>query len=90
MRNLLHHLLLQVSFFDQRYNEKGESLIPLKYRNLVAERYAISSNINTSYEDVGKMTPTERHIILQMLKARQDKLKEDMEKRKQDSATSRR
>ena len=82
--------MLQANFFDQRFNEKGEPLTPLKYRSLVTERYVISSNINTSYEDVGKMTPTERHIILQMLKARADKLKEDAEKRKQESATGRR
>lgn len=37
---------------------------PERFKQIVEERYEISKNINTSYTDLGKITPLERKYIL--------------------------
>lgn len=38
-----------------------------EFKKIVKERYFISRSINTSYNDVGKITPTERKYILEFI-----------------------
>ena len=38
-----------------------------EFKKIVKERYFISRSINTSYSDVGKITPTERKYILEFI-----------------------
>ena len=72
--NLLCVQLL--SFFDPPLTSSGEPFGPLRYREIVKERYYIAKQGNISYTDTGKMTPTERELvisyILEELQARQN------------------
>lgn len=58
----------------------GRPYGPVRYEELVKERYLISKTINTSYSDTGSMTPTERNYILRYMldemKQQEEKLKE--------------
>lgn len=56
-----------MNFLDPAQTEDGKPYGPIRYRELVKERYVIAKNINTSYLDTGKMTPIERKYILQFL-----------------------
>lgn len=38
-----------------------------EFKKIVKERYFISRSINTSYNDVGRITPTERKYILEFI-----------------------
>ena len=60
----------------------GQPYGPERYKQIVQERYIISKNCNTSYKDVGDMTPTEREYILSFIKEEFDKHKEMMKQRR--------
>lgn len=55
---------LTMSFFDPLLTEDGEPYAPIRYKSIVFEEYYISRNINMTYEDVERMTPYERKLIL--------------------------
>lgn len=46
----------------------GKLYAPLRFEQIVEERYQISKHINTSYADLGKITPTERKYLLEFIK----------------------
>lgn len=56
------------SFLDRQYDKNGEPLAPKRFKQLVLERFYISANTNTSYVDVGQMTPEERKIVISFIK----------------------
>lgn len=56
---------------------------PVRFKQIVQERYLISKNINTSYNDVGKMSPTERRYILEFMSEEMEKTKKMIEEKKQ-------
>ena len=56
-----------------------------RYKDLVQERYYISKQINTSYEDVGRMTPIERAYIIKFI-SDEIKRQNEMIERKQAEA----
>ena len=56
-----------MTFFDPPLNSKGQPYGPERYKEIVKERYLISKNINTSYNEVGKITPLEREYIIEFL-----------------------
>ncbi len=58
---------LQGSFLDPLLTKDNKPYAPVRYKELVKERYLISKNIHTSYSDVGKMTPIERSYILEFI-----------------------
>lgn len=49
---------------DPQKTRDGKPYGPIRYEELVKERYIISKIINTSYDDTGKLTPIERKYIL--------------------------
>lgn len=67
---------------DRRLTKDGKPYGPIRYKEIVTERYLISKNIHTSYIDVGKMTPLERQYILELLVDEQKRAKELEQKRK--------
>lgn len=40
---------------------------PVRFKEIVQERYFISKNINTSYNDIGKIAPIEREYLLEFI-----------------------
>ena len=46
----------------------GKPYGPVRYEQLVQERYLISKHIHTSYFDLGKITPTERKYLLEFIR----------------------
>lgn len=46
----------------------GRLYAPLRFEQIVEERYQISKHINTSYKDLGDITPTERRYLLEFIK----------------------
>ena len=59
--------LLQ-NFLRLPTKEDGTPYAPEIYKELVRECYIISKNTNTSYTDLMKLTPTEKHFILSFIK----------------------
>lgn len=55
---------------------------PYRYQQIVKECYVISKNSNTSYNDVLKMTPTERDYILRYISDEFNKTQEMIEQNK--------
>lgn len=52
---------------DQQKTKDGKPYGPIRYEEIVKERYIISKTINTSYNDTGKITPLERRYILKYI-----------------------
>lgn len=63
-------------------NSDGEPYGPYRYREIVQERYLISKQTHISYSDTGKMTPSERRMILQFILEDAKKEKDAIEKSK--------
>ncbi len=51
---------------DQQTKD-GKPYGPIRYKEIVRERYLISKNMNTSYNEVGKITPLERGYLLEFI-----------------------
>lgn len=47
--------------------EDGKPYGPFRYKEIVKERYIISKRCNTSYTDVGDMTPREKNYLLEFI-----------------------
>ena len=45
----------------------GKPYGPRRLSEIIEERYQISKHLNTSYNDVGEMTPTEREYVLRCI-----------------------
>ena len=63
---------------DPQKTKDGKPYGPARYEELVKERYVISSVINTSYNEVGQMTPTERTYIIKYIINEREKQKEQL------------
>lgn len=72
----------QGSFLDPQLTKDGKPYGPFRYKEIVRERYLISKNMNTSYNDIGKITPLERRYIMEFLVEEVNKTKEAIEKQK--------
>ena len=57
-----------MSFLDPQLTSDGKLYAPLRFEQIVEERYQISKHINTSYKDLGEVTPTERKYLLEFIK----------------------
>ena len=82
MASTRFHFASQMNFLDPLLNEDGTPYGPTQYRNLVRERVAIAKNTNTSYIDVGKITPLERKYIMQFLHEENQRKQEMLEQAK--------
>ena len=47
--------------------DDGRPYAPERYKEIVRERYEISKRINTSYNDLAHVTPTERNYLMQFI-----------------------
>ena len=85
MLNIKAHFPLQGSFLDPQLTKDGKPYGPWKYKQIVQERWYISKNINTSYTDVGKITPIEREylaeFIVEDLKRNNEMLKQSLKQK---------
>lgn len=67
---------------DPQLTSDGKPYGPARYKELVKERYYISKCCNTSYNEVGDITPTERRYLLEMIVEELQKQKEAIDKAK--------
>ena len=72
-----------MNFLDPALDSEGNPYGPTRYRQIVKERFLISKHCNTSYNDVGEMTPTERIYLLQLISEDLERAKELSEKAKE-------
>lgn len=66
--------------------DDGQPYGPFRYKEIVRECYLISKNINTSYNDLMNITPTERNYMLQFLVEEAKQREEILQKRKAERA----
>ena len=64
---MTHSYKPHLNFFDPLWTSDGKPFAPEQFKAIVKDRYLISKNMNTSYSDVGEITPTERAYLMQRL-----------------------
>jgi len=52
---------------DQQLTEDGKPYGPIRYKEIIDECCIISKNLNTPYNDVLQISPTERNYIIRFL-----------------------
>lgn len=73
----------QGSFLDPTLTKDKKPYGPARYKEIVQERYFISKNINTSYNDIGKITPAEREYLIEFIVDEQKQTKKKLDEMKQ-------
>lgn len=68
----------------------GKPYGPERYKEIVQERYIISKNSNTSYTDVGEISPLERKYLLDFIFAELKKKQEIIDKQNAATQTKKR
>lgn len=74
---------------DPQKTSDGKPYGPIKYKEIVKERWLIAKNSNINYSDTENMTPTERYYILEFIAEEAKKTNEALEKRKQELSANR-
>ena len=74
---------------DPQTTSDGKPYGPIKYKEIVKERWLIAKNSNIPYSDTETMTPTERYYILEFIAEEVKKTNEAIEKKKQELAANR-
>ena len=74
---------LQESFSVQGLTINGNDYSVERFKQIVQERYIISKRSNTSYTDVGKISPVERQYLLDIIIDEINREKERIEQQKQ-------
>ena len=69
-----------MNFLDPQTTSDGKPYGPERFREIVNERYFITKHTHTSYLDTGKITPTEKDILIQLINEDNKKRAEDLEK----------
>ena len=64
---MTHSYKQHLNFFDPLWTSDGKPFAPEQFKAIIKDRYLISKNMNTSYSDVGEITPTERAYLMQLL-----------------------
>ena len=86
MLNAVHNtplpFALQTNFLDPLTTSDGKPYGPIRYKQLVEERYFITKHSNITYSDTGKMNPTERGFIISWIKEEIARKRELLEKNK--------
>lgn len=67
----------------------GRLYAPERFKQIVKERYEISKRINTSYNELGEITPKERQLLLQFIKEDIEHDNKVMEQAKQKAKSKR-
>ena len=75
-----HPFASQRNFLDPLLTSDGKPYAPEAFRRIVQECYLLTKNLHTSYTDILRITPTERHYLLQFLFEDAQKNKEYLEK----------
>ena len=57
-----------MSFLDPQLTSDGKPYGVERFKQIVEECYVISKKINTSYNDLMKITPLERTYLIQFIK----------------------
>jgi len=70
---------------DPKLTEDGQLYGPVRFKNIVKERYFISKKCNTSYIDVGYMTPLERKYVIEFILDEIEKEQKKLEEVKKQS-----
>ena len=83
--NLTQHYPSLGSFLDPQFTKEGKPYGPIRYKEIVKERYLISKNMNTSYNEIGQITPIERKYIMEFIIDEIKKSNELVEKRKNEA-----
>jgi hypothetical protein len=52
---------------DPQLTKDGKPYGPWRFKEIVRERYLISKNTSTSYNEVGQLTPKEREYIIEFI-----------------------
>lgn len=74
----------QGSFLDPQTTNDGKPYGPIRYKEIVKERYLLSKNMNTSYNELGQITPTERKYLMEFLIEEIKESKKAMEEKKRE------
>lgn len=53
---------------DPQLTSDGRPFAPVRFEQIVEERYQISKRIHTSYNELGDITPRERLLLLDLLR----------------------
>ena len=72
----------QANFLDPKLTNDGKPYGPVRYKDIVKERYLISKYCNTSYTDIGDTSPLERKYILEFITDELKKQKEQIDQMK--------
>ena len=56
-----------VDFLDPKLTSDGKLYAPVRYKEIVHERYLISKRCNTSYKDLDNVSPLEREYLLEFI-----------------------
>ena len=84
VRSTIQPFASQTNFLDPQFTKDGDPYGPERFKQITKERYYITKYTNTSYLDVGKITPTERDLLMSFIKEDLEKTKESLEKSKKD------
>jgi hypothetical protein len=84
-----HFFASDLSFLDPLKTEDGKDYGPYHLKELIKECYLISKNINTSYNDILDITPTERTYLLQFIADEIKRSNDAIEKVKEEKAAKR-
>ena len=84
MRSTTQPFASQMNFLDPQFTKDGNPFGPERFKQITKERYYITKYTNTSYLDVGKITPTERDLLMSFIKEDLEKTRESLEKSKKD------
>lgn len=74
------------NFLDPQKTKEGQPYGPIRYKELVRERYLISKYCHTSYKDVGDISPAEKNYLIEFIKEEAEQikqLKEDIKNKQQ-------
>ena len=70
------------NFLDPKFNKDGTPYGPQRFKDIVRERYFISKKCNTSYNEVGEITPQERKYLIEFILDELEKEKQAIEQAK--------
>ena len=72
---------LPLTFMDPVSKNNEHPWQVTRFNKIIEERWFISSKTNTSYLDTGKITPTERLKLIELIKKEQDGIAEILNKK---------
>ena len=71
------------NFLDPELTSDGRPYAPMRFKEIVRERFLISKFCSTSYTDLGEITPLERKYLLEFVEEDLHKKQELMDSQTQ-------